>query len=80
MAEGSRSRRRTHVRITWDLYDLVREMMPRRPVVIRRKFIPALHIEFNAPLSEEEKRELKRKVQQMHGKRVHVLIWDEDEK
>ena len=79
MAEGSRSRRRTHVRITWDLYDLVRELMPRTPVVIRRKFMPALHVEFNDPLTEEEKEELKRRIQQIHGRRVHVRIWDEEE-
>jgi len=79
MAGGSKSRRRTHVRITWDLYDLVRDMMPRTPVVIRRKFMPSLHVEFNAPLSEEEKKKLKRKIQLTHGKRVHVLVWDEEE-
>ena len=79
MAEGSRSRRRTHVRITWDLYDLVRELMPRTPVVIRRKFMPALHVEFNDPLTEEEKEELKHKIRLQHGRRVHVRIWDEKE-
>jgi len=79
MAEGSKSRRRTHVRITWDLYDLVREVMPRTPVVIRRKFMPSLHVEFNAPLSEEEKEELRQKIRRLHGKRVNVLIWDDEE-
>jgi len=57
---------------------LVRELMPRTPIVIRRKFMPVLHVEFNDPLTEEEKEQIKRRIQQKHGRRVHVWIWDEE--
>jgi len=41
--------------------------------------MPSLHVEFNAPLSEEEKEELRQKIRRLHGKRVNVLIWDDEE-
>ena len=78
MASGSRFRRRTHVRIVWDVFDLVRDLLPQQPVVVRRKFMPAVHMEFNAPLDDEQKRQLRQAILKRFGRRLHVEIWDEE--
>jgi len=46
--------------------------------MIRRKFIPAVHLEFNQPLTDEEKQELKQAIKKKFGGKYHVEIWEEE--
>jgi len=46
--------------------------------MIRRKFMPAVHLEFNQPLTDEEKQELKQAIKKKFGGKYHVEIWDEE--
>ena len=78
MPGGSRFRKRTHVRICLDVLAELRDLLPRTPVMIRRKFIPAVHLEFNQPLSDEEKQELRQAIERKFGGKYHVEIWDEE--
>jgi len=56
----------------------LRDLLPRTPVMVRRKFMPAVHLEFNQPLSDEEKQELKQAIKEKIGGKYHVEIWDEE--
>ena len=78
MPGGSKSRKRTHVRICLDVLAEFRDLLPRTPAMIRRKFMPAVHLEFNQPLSDEEKQGLKQAIEKKFGGRYHVEIWDEE--
>ena len=78
MPGGSKSRKRTHVRICLDVLAELRDLLPRTPAMIRRKFMPAVHLEFNQPLSDEEKQELRQAIERKFGGRYHVEIWDEE--
>jgi len=46
--------------------------------MIRRKFMPAVHLEFNQSLSDEEKQALKQAIKEKFGGKYHVEIWDEE--
>ena len=78
MPGGSRSRKRTHVRICLDILAELRDLLPHTPVMIRHKFMPAVHLEFNQPLTDEEKQELKQAIEKKFGGKYHVEIWDEE--
>ncbi|RLF10767.1 MAG: hypothetical protein DRJ69_02685 [Thermoprotei archaeon] len=66
------------MRICLDVLAELRDLLPRTPVMIRRKFMPAVHLEFNQPLTDEEKQELKQAIKKRFGRRYHVEIWDEE--
>ena len=78
MASDSKSHKRTHARICLDVLAELRDLLPRTPVMIRRKFMPAVHLEFNQSLSDEEKQALKQAIKEKFGGKYHVEIWDEE--
>jgi len=77
MAKEQKSQVRTKVRIVLNIMDEIRDLLPSRPVVVRYKFMPRILLDFNPPLSDEEKNKIRENIAKKFGRRFVVEIWDE---
>jgi len=77
MGSEQKSPARTRVRIVLNIMGEIRDLLPSQPTVIRYKFMPRILIDFDPPLTDEEKNKIRENIAKKFGRRFVVEIWDE---